>query len=203
MKLDICLPTLRTLPEVLPQIRQMESTAGTDCRIIASCQPVSAACNRNFCLDLASTPIIVMMDDDMEGWFPGWATKLVEPLLACPEVVMVSARLMAPNGELGPSCYRNRDLSQRWVTIPPARECVMPSAAIAFRNWGIRFDPEFQGSGWEDNDFCFNYLAMDPAAQFVVNNEVKLVHRNEEKQQKGAVWQVNHAYFRKKWSIRD
>lgn len=41
--------------------------------------------------------------------------------------------------------------------------------------------------------------AADPDAKFVQSNRCRLIHRNEMKNQKGANWKHNMAYFFTKW----
>ena len=225
--IDICIPTMRSLSEVEAQIAQIEATAELPHRIIASCQPVSAAINRNFCLHVASSPIIIMLDDDMEGFFPGWDVKLLEIFDVEPRAVMVSARLMSPQWKVGPSCARNGNLVPRWVEVFAAQDCLMPSAAIAFRNRGHRFDEGFVGSGWEDNDFCFkllfgcrarrlvkervakhyglalhDYLLAANVPRFYIDNACQLVHRNEMKEQfQGNRFAENRKHMYELWGI--
>jgi hypothetical protein len=208
MKLDICIPTMRPLDEIRPQIEAIERTAALPHRIIASCQVAYAAENRNFCLQAVASPIAVMLDDDIEGFAqtPGWDELLIAPFLEKaqrPELAVISARLMNPDGTVGPTCARNYDLTPDLIEIPPARDCIMPTAAIAFRNVGIRFDQAFVGSGWEDNDWMRQYLVRDPKSVFLMNNRCRLVHRNEMKRQGGKFWEHNRAYYRRKWQIHD
>jgi hypothetical protein len=79
----------------------------------------------------------------------------------------------------------------------------MPTAAIAFVHRGIRFDENFRGSGWEDNDWMKAIAANDPAAKFVQSNRCRLIHLNEMKRQHGDNWTHNKAYFYRKWSLPD
>jgi len=200
--IDIMIPTLRPLEDIQKQIDEIERNTHEPHRIIASCQNASAAINRNFCLQFARSDILVMLDDDIEGFFPGWLSTLVAPLNSCDEVVMVSARLMAPDGSVGASCAGVHDIESKWVPVPPKRDCVMPSAAIAFRNWGLRFDEHFIGSGFEDGDFCFQYLDLKPSVQFYINNQCKLIHRNEMKHQwENGHFEKNRRYFWRKWHV--
>jgi glycosyltransferase involved in cell wall biosynthesis len=208
--IDICIPTLRPLEEIRPQIEAIEQNTPEPHRIIASCQNASAAINRNFCLQYARSQIIVMVDDDICGFFPSWLSWLTLPLACLSAAVMVSARLMTPDGRIGAFCGGPHNTENRWAWVPPKRDCVMPTAAVAFRNWHLRFDEHFIGAGFEDSDFCFQYLDKDPKAEFYIANECKMVHRNEMKGQmedrsldyaEQPNVRKNREYFWWKWNV--
>ena len=198
--IDIVIPTLMTEDEIAPRVEMISNITRTPHRVITTCQKVSASANRNIGLDQAKSPIIIMIDDDIIGFFDGWEQKIIEPIIKDHRVCMVSARLMNKNGTTGPNCADNHDLSIPWIYLPKRNHCVMPSAAIAFVDKGLRFDENFIGSGWEDNDFCFQYLQLNPEYKFVLNNECPLIHLNEMKNQQ-LHFQHNQRYFYEKWKI--
>lgn len=200
--IDIIIPTLKQLNEVREQIDEMERNTFSSHRIIATCQPESAAWNRNFGLELATSDIIIMADDDMTGFFPGWEEKLIEPLWRDPQVCMVSARLMKEDGTVGSNCASSYDLTPEWIYVTKRRDSVMPSACIAFHDKKLRFDIEYIGSGWEDTDFCFQYLQIDPTYEFIINNNCQLIHKNEMKNQwENGLFERNKAIFYNKWRV--
>lgn len=200
--IDIIIPTLKTLDLIKDEIDEIESNTYTPHRIIATCQPESAAWNRNFGLEIANSNIIIMADDDMTGFFPGWDVALIEPLLQDPKVCMVSARLMTMDGKVGPNCASSYDLYPEWIYVKTRKDSVMPSACIAFINKGLRFDIAYIGSGWEDTDFCFQYLQLDPTYKFVINNNCKLIHKNEMKNQwEDNLFERNKQTFYNKWGV--
>jgi len=198
-ELDICIPTLLPREKLQEQMWDIQANTRTSYQIIASCQRMSAAANRNHCLQRACGQILIMLDDDITGFFPGWEQKLIEPLLADKSICMVSARLANRDGTCGVMCSNDNRLKPRWLEIEPRRDCVLPSAAIAFRNLGLRFDENYVGSGYEDSDFCFQYVAMN-AGRFAINNECRLIHLNEMKNQPDNNVR-NRKYFRKKWGV--
>lgn len=221
-KLDIMIPTIRRREEIQPQIDEIRKHTRRPHRIIASCQrDVSAAKNRNLCLEYARGEFLIMVDDDISGFYPGWEDGLLAPLAADPLVCLVSARLMNPDGTVGPMCGVGRTMSQPLIEVRPRRDCVLPSAAIAFRNLGLRFDEGFIGSGFEDGDFCFQLFALNSQHKFLVNNKCQLIHANEAKHQydracwdsgctlysgvqpkcKRCQFQINRAFFWKKWKV--
>ena len=199
-KIDIIIPTCKRLHEVQPLIAEIEANTLHPHRVIATCQRVSAPKNRNYGLTVAESSIIVMVDDDMTGFFKGWLIKMIEPIQADANVCMVSARLMRETGEAAHNSGDNYDLDSKWAYV---QRKVIPSAAIAFIDIGLKFDEEYIGSGFEDTDLCFQYHRENPDYEFVINNECRLVHRNEMKSQKSdGIWEHNQAIFLRKWNGR-
>lgn len=194
--MDILIPTNRS--DVSNQVAAIQYHTHPVHRIVTSQQPLSAAANRNWCLDRSEGEVLVMLDDDISGFSPGWLHALVAPLFDNPLVCMVSARLLTPDGRVAPTCSRCYDLTPEEIEVRPNDHCVLPSAAIAFRNIGLRFDEKFKGSGWEDNDFCFQYLQRNPWYKFIQSNRCRLIHANEQKRQ-SEFWDHNKDYFEWKW----
>lgn len=195
MACTILIPTCKP-----PRAEQIEAIhANTDdATVIVSSLNDSASVNRNWCLMGCTDDVAIMLDDDISGFYRGWEDDLLSPM-ADPDVVMVSARLMNPDGSVGPTCSRCYRLEPDAIEIEPSDHCVLPTAAIAFRNCGIRFDEGFIGSGWEDNDWCFEYLKRFPSAKFVQSNKCRLIHANEQKNQGDKFWIHNQMHFMKKW----
>jgi glycosyltransferase involved in cell wall biosynthesis len=199
LTIDIIIPTCKPLADVRPLIDALEDVTSEPHRIIATCQQVSAAKNRNYGLEIANSPIIVMIDDDMQGFFKGWLSRLVEPIQEDHKVCMVLARLKNPDGTLAPNSGDNYDTKEKWAYV---ERKVLPSSAIAMRDIGLRFDPLYIGSGFEDTDMCFQYHQRSHKYEFVINNECPLIHTNEMKNQKGDIWEHNEAVFLEKWNGR-
>lgn len=200
-KLDILIPTLKPLRDIRPLIDEIRCNTVTPHRIIASCQNTSAARNRNFCLEASRGDILIMVDDDITEFCINWETRLLKPFADDFNVCMVSARLVRHDGQPGPMCCGRQPLTPRWVTVHPRKDCVIPSAAIAFRNYGLRFDESFIGSGWEDNDFCFQYLKQDERSLFLIANDCRLIHKNEMKNQNDGYFNRNRRTFYSKWGL--
>ena len=199
--IDICIPTLKPPSAIEKQITAIKWYTGTPCRIITSCAPGSAAENRNRCLSKTTSNITIMVDDDVSGFFNGWEKELVAPLLADKDVCVVSARLLNPDGTVQNTCCSTKKLDPHWLEIKPRAEHVMPAAAIAFRNLGLRFDEQYVGSGYEDGDFCRQYFARDEKSKFILTNDCRMIHGNEMKNQGHDNLITNRAYFRKKWNV--
>lgn len=191
---DILIPTCKDDWELCEQIGELlQSDRDIDGdRIIYSCLKASASVNRNKCLDLARSEIVVMIDDDMAGFFPGWVDVLVAPLINDPDVMMTSARLLNEDGSIGPMMGDVKNYTSPTVVVPLA-----PSACIAFRNDGTRFNEEMLGSQWEDTSFIFRLKAKYPKGKIVVCNECRLIHKHEMKGSKYG--EYNKAIFEKEF----
>lgn len=197
--MKVLIPTMLTPTQLKPQFDEIRAVT-PDVQIIASCLDASASVNRNRCLewlDLGETA--VMLDDDIRGFYPGWIDDLLKGL-EIQNAVAVSARLLNPNGTIGPTCaycpdHTTPEVVLRWVRS----HCIMPTAAIAFVHRGHRFPESMIGSGWEDNFWMAEYAEADPDAVFIQSNRCRLIHHNEAKNQKGAYWDHNKAEFFKRW----
>jgi hypothetical protein len=196
--IDLIIPTCKARKDVLPLVDEIRAvTPGV--RVSVTGFKVSAATNRNYGLNRAQSEIVLMCDDDMTGFFPGWDALLVKTLVEN-DAAVVSARLMTPEGKPGVMVGAEYDMDQPVVKVK-ARQ--LPTACICFRNDGTRFDEAFIGSGFEDNDFCLQLAMLYPERGFYISNEVKLVHINEMKNQKGKYWDANRAYFLRKWRVQE
>lgn len=205
--IDIIIPTLKPYEECIDQINEIEQNTRIPHRLIVTCQNESAAVNRNFGLSFANSSEVIMCDDDMTGFFPGWAEKLVDHLHIDPLLCMVSARLKNPDGTIPRTCANNTDTSKDLIYVQKTRDSVMASACIAFINKGLKFDERYIGSGWEDTDYCFQYNVRNPNYKFAIANDCQLIHINEmkrqyEKQDGQTFFQINKAKFYQKWRIR-
>lgn len=171
--------------------------------VVYSHSDVSAAMNRNACLEVADKEyhpkFFVMIDDDISGFFHGWSELLVEPLND-PDVLYVSARLMNECGKPQVVMGFSKNISNALVPVS-----IAPSAAIAFRNDGTRFCDDYQGSGFEDTDFHFQLKEKyGYDKKVLINNRVKLTHLHEMKNQNGVgkgfnPFEENKKLFDRRW----
>ncbi len=208
MKFDICIPTCKTIDELDDLIKEIEYNTPEIHRLIVSCQPLSAARNRNYCLSYADSDIITMLDDDIRGFYPGWLTNLLYPIMQDKNIIMCSARLLDNNKNIAPgmgmvgdqngyaeihATYEINDIEYKRVT----------PAAVVFRKSDILFDENFIGSGYEDTSFMNEISKKFNGMKFIVNNHCKLIHMNESTNQGGNYWKHNHDYYCKKhpWDI--
>lgn len=195
-KILVCVPTYNR--NYIPENMYLQK----DTLFYASKLYVSAPTNRNVCLLKAKelkVDYIIMCDDDIKGFFTNWETKLIEPLIEDKNCQMVSASLIT-SSEGTPAIMIDiqRDMEIRRQLI---KEKQLPSACIAFRRNGLMFDQRYtkdnKGAGFEDTDFCFQINKKFPKATYYINNEVKLIHENECKEQKNI--KLFHQYFLEKW----
>lgn len=195
---DLIIPTCRDTedPEIVNMVKEAQAASSLNLRVIVTGLQTSAATNRNYGLERAASGIVLMMDDDIAGFPKGWDEHLASVLVCHQNVEMVSARLMTPDGKPGLMLNIPYDDGHPLYTVPQQQ---LPTACIALRNDGTRFDEMYAGSGFEDNDFCHQIVRKKPEAVFCIHNEVKVIHKNEMKNQ-GAAWEANQAYYRKKWS---
>ena len=165
--------------------------------LIFTGQPASASINRNYGLAIAQSDIIVMLDDDMRGFYEGWVDDLIKPL-EDDRVILVSARLLNPDGSIGSCmgagglpvegvCEANRSAYRGYFRLP--------TACIAFRKNPLRFNEGFVGSGYEDSAFMNDLCVRYPGKIFVVNNNCKLIHENRQVRQGGKFWEHNHKLY--------
>lgn len=207
--IDIIIPTYKPIKKLKNFLSKLAESISDNYNIITTCFPVSAATNRNYGLNEATSDIVIMIDDDIKGFFPGWADKLLEPL-EDKNVVMSSARLMHSKTKTGLMMSIIPDLSGKYQTetieygsplknIIPIR--LLPSACVAFRRNDFRFDEAYLGAGYEDTDACMQLNEKYPNGVYVINNEVKIIHRNEMKQQLNGQLEHNKRYFHWKWGL--
>ncbi len=163
--------------------------------LIVTCSMRSASINRNEGLNRSLSPYVIMCDDDIVELPFGWNRRLLYTLKENPEYMAVSARLMNPDGTPGINVSNNYQLDPDVVETP-----MIPTACCIFRNTGVRFDPRFIRAGWEDTDF-FMELATRYGGKFAIDNRVKVVHLNEEKNDGGAGNLYNRRIFMEKWGV--
>ncbi len=201
MNIDIIIPSFKKTKDY-KEIDNIELTRESDGEIIFTGLRKSAAKNRNYGLKKSNAKIIIMIDDDITGFYKGWDIDLTNSLINNYEIVMISARLMNSDGTLGhmmlskelkPQYY---DLSNDFFEVKRKR---LPTACIAIRRNELRFDKKFIGSGFEDDDYCKQLALEYTNGKFIINNKCKLIHLNEKKNQLDKYWKKNKKYFEKKW----
>lgn len=199
--MKILIPTCRPKSELAPMLAAIASTT-TDCHVIVSGLQASASVNRNRCLEcVAVGEVAIMLDDDIEGFYAGWVDDLLSSM-EDPQVVAASARLLNPDGSFGQTCSRCYDATPSQIEIKSNGWCVIPTAAIAFRHTGHRYEERYVGSGFEDSDYWAQILRDIPTAKFLQNNVCRLVHRNEMKNQGGNNWVHNKMLYCQRWLAR-
>ena len=193
---DVIIPTYRSVPEIAPLVAEILATAGVPVNVIATCRKASASVNRNCGLDRATSPIVFMLDDDIEALPTDWAKRMIAVMDEHSDGVMCSPRLMRPGGLLG---VMMGGIQAADSGVTTAIEHRLPTACVAVRNNGLRFDENFRGSGWEDNDYCLQLRQDRPDGTFLVVHDLHVIHRNEMKEQHGSNWDHNQQYLVAKW----
>lgn len=191
MNPDIIIPTCKDKYEISPLVCNVEGHS-IGCRVIATCQKTSAAINRNAGLDISTSDIVIMLDDDIAGFYDGWWNDLIAPLLQNKNIIIVSARLLNPDGGLGGMMFMG-DTGKDITAVPR-----VPTAAIAFRKTDLRFFEGYKLSGFEDDHFCAEMQERHTNGRIVINNRCKLIHKNEQKGQREG-WEYNKKIFDSIW----
>jgi glycosyltransferase involved in cell wall biosynthesis len=179
------------MAEITPMLSDLRMFTSHEHRIITTCLDASASVNRNYGLSLSEADVVIMIDDDISGFYDEWVEKLIKPLDDS-GIVFVSARLVRKDGRPATMVNRSNDYTSPIVTVESA-----PTAACAFRWTATRFCEEYRGSGFEDTHFI-KELQRDVGGRVVVNNRCKLIHANEMKNQIKN-FDHNYAVFHRYW----
>jgi len=167
-------------------------------RIIITCQPYSSSINRNMGLFAANTDIIAMLDDDIIGFYSGWLTDLIHPLLKDENVILSSARLTIdgekPARMMGGKVVSKCDIQDVDKSVFRGYKRVA-TACFAMRKNELIFDENFIGSGYEDTDFCNRLNMSYPGKRIVISNKCKLIHLNRMTNQGGNFFESNKSYY--------
>jgi len=197
MKVDIIIPTLKPLGQLVSLMYEVRKTATGGGDIIATCEIACAARNRNIGLDRSKTDIVIMIDDDVCNFPQGWDEALAKVVADDPLCMMSSARLLNPDGSLGQMLGHPPGLEDGSLWTAHLQE--LPTACIAMRKSDLRYDEDFVGSGWEDTGYAAAIRTREPNAKFIVHGGVRVTHINEMKNQGGKFFQQNRATYVRKW----
>ena len=125
---DIIIPTCK--PDVNAQIDEIKRFT-PEINVIATCEDTSAARNRNLGLSYAKSDLVIMMDDDITGFYKGWIDDLMN--FWDDSFAIMSVRLLEPNGKLGYMLSENDKMTKGAIVIEK-RE--VPTACIVFSMTG-------------------------------------------------------------------
>ena len=199
MFITVAVPTLKTIEQLQDIKKELESTVDlSNTEILFSCQNASASINRNWVLSHAKGDLIIMVDDDMKGFFPGWIDLLIKPFEDI-NVVMSSARLMTKDGNLGFMIGLNQGTQIQNGNLIDIKSKVVPSACICIRKNESRYDENFIGCGFEDTDYCIRLCQEYPNGKIIVVDNCRLIHLQEMKNETGVFWNKNRETFFSKW----
>ena len=194
MDYSIIIPTFRPA-ESLRDLTDELASAEPGVPVIITSKQGSPAFNRNAGLNATETPAVVMVDDDTRDLPRFFARDLVASLIADSRLVIVSAKLINPDGRVFmggrfPKGETGVDLSLvGWA----------PSACFAAYNNGVRFDESLPC--FEDVDYCFQLTATMVGVKFAVNNDVRVRHLNRETWRKDDAATIAAARFKAKWGM--
>jgi glycosyltransferase involved in cell wall biosynthesis len=208
MLISITIPTLKTKEQLKSLIQEItNNTHDVEYELIYSCIQQSAAKNRNWCIDNSKGDIIIQMDDDMTGFYEGWCSSLIKPLIDTPEKYsIVASRLLDKNKNIGPMLgdgNNKLNINEPYVKAIHTKETglnLVCSACIAFKRCNVRFCEDFLGATYEDSYFAFEMNKAFPDKIVIINNLCKLIHLGESKgRQVGGVnaWAHNRKLFHK------
>jgi len=201
MNVKVIIPTCKHVDDIAVLVYQMETRWSKELEIIYTCvQGGSASENRNAGLQKCSEgDVVIMVDDDIDQLPLCWDRYMWEPFQKNPDAFsMVSARLLNSDGTIQPVMGGHASRRTGYAEVN-----VMPSAMISFKFTGIVFDQAYKGSGWEDTDFCRQMKTAFPHKKFIINNDIKVIHRNEMKNQGGEIWVKNREHYIKKWGSEE
>ena len=202
--ISIIIPSLKSAEDLRDMLKCIEETTVLNNKVIVTGLQASASVNRNHGLEwMGDAKLGIMLDDDVEGFYKGWDQDLVAPFSNDPQLAVISARLMTRGGKPGANCADNYDLGPDYIYVQKKQYSILPTAAIAFKNIGLKFDENFIGSGFEDSDWMFRYLESNKDFKFMINNKCRLIHLNEMKNQKGTYWDHNFKYFNDKYAAKE
>ena len=185
MKVCIIIPTIKLVSRLIALFEEIKHTVYYDLNLIIESSKESAAINTNRGMDKAKGEYIVICGDDVEQFPMHWDKGLVDAMEATGATI-VGPRLLNPDGKLQAVNYANYDLSRDYV-----QTTTMITAICMFKNTPLRMDENYLGSGFDDTDFC-----LQIGGPYFVANTVRVVHRNEKKNQFN---EQNRAYFNSKW----
>jgi glycosyltransferase involved in cell wall biosynthesis len=191
----IAIPTFKTYDYVAKQIEDIRRTMTVAGDVFATCKNLSASENRNEAIRKCKQgDILIMVDDDISGFYKGWDKDLTDILVSDERIIMTSARLLTRDGSPGPQIGAE---DRNGLEYYEAHGGAVPSAAIAFKVDDLIFDFNYKGAGWEDTDFCRQKKLKYPNGQIVITNKCRLIHKLEFKHM-GADTE-NAKYFAHKW----
>ena len=190
------IPTCKDLYDTIKQQSEMLTNAKLIEFIYVSALKASAAVNRNDCLNNIKSELVIMLDDDITGFYPGWDADLIQPLIENDNISIVSARLMNSDTTYANVMHDNFIYVNGYHRSPIN---LVPTAGIAFRPNGIKFDENYIKASFEDTDWCKQISQRYPHMYTVINNNCKLIHLNEMKFQVGEAWNHNRSYYISKW----
>lgn len=163
---DVIIVTDKSELEIAPMRVCVEGYC-MDCSVIVTCREgKSLAENRNYGLDQATSPVVIMLDGLVQGFYRGWWRELIQPM-ENPSIVMLTARLMDTDGIIINMPYSDNKMLEPVEYVP-----VIPLMCCTIRNDGIRFE--------DTNDIDYRFmgkiLAKTQGSALGINNSCKMIY---------------------------
>jgi glycosyltransferase involved in cell wall biosynthesis len=209
--ISITIPTIKD--DITHQKKMIQKNTDDDLNweIVVVKHKASASVNRNLCIEQAKGDIIVMIDDDIMGFYNGWIRDFITPLIENPDnISMITPRLINRDGVLSGQLGDNGDKNipdEQYTVAKHTDETnlnIIGSSCIAFFKNDIRFDENYPGATYEDSDFCMQFAKAFPEKRIVINNRCKMIHLDEGKGRSingENISLLNKKYFAEKWGI--
>jgi glycosyltransferase involved in cell wall biosynthesis len=210
--ISITIPTIKD--DVQDQIDLIEKNTDKDINweLVVVQNKASASINRNLCIERAKGDVIVMIDDDIFGFYDGWIKCFISPMINNPDKIsMITPRLINKEGVLsgqlgdnGKKVIPEEDYTTA-IHTDETKLNIIGSSCIAFFKNDIRFDEGYPGATYEDGDFCMQFNKAFPEKKIVINNKCKMIHLDEGKGRKNKkgenIPSYNKKFFATKWGI--
>lgn len=202
----IGIPTIKD--NVDEQIEKIKKSTNIEVEVFGTCTKGSASENRNLVIDRAKYDLIIMTDDDVDGYYFDWVKDMLE-VWDESKMNILSIRPLRKDGSICPLLGDNGSSRTDQGDIFPAVHTdrtgfnICGSATIMFKRTHVRFDSSAYifGGCYEDSDFCMEMNKKFPNKKVYITNKVKLIHNMEQKGRgvNKEHWAHNRNSFGKKW----
>jgi glycosyltransferase involved in cell wall biosynthesis len=189
---SVCIPAYGFTPKLYRTTWSIGTTIDLPgCQLIIHAAKQSVAANRNACLRAARNDVICFVDDDV--LLPGgWLSAFVATLQSWPAVGAVGPRITGVAGQ-AQNTMSNIAEDQRVSAVIPGTVLCYSRERVG----GLKFDEDYEGSQWEDTDWCMQVRSM--GLDTICLGNVHVLHDNGMVNGRGEVWERNKARFRVKW----
>jgi hypothetical protein len=182
----ICIPVYQhsdLLARTLENIRNSHFKAVASIDLVVSIEKQSVVQNRLDCLKHTNTDLVLWLDDDIEFQSAGWDLYLLYQMNSHKDI-----------GALGINCVNYTANSLKSDRTHGDVLDVCGAVMFTRRIDNVEFDPIYQGSQWEDTDYC--YQVRRAGYRVVQNNGVYAIHYTQTRNASNN----NAAIFHAKWS---
>ena len=205
---SIGIPTIKD--NVDAQIEAIKQSTEVEVDVFGTCTKGSAAQNRNLVIERAKYDLIIMCDDDIEGYYFDWVKDMLN-IWDDEKMNILSIRPLRKDGSICPLLGDNGSQGLEQGLLFPALHTkatglnICGSATIMFKKTHVRFDEQAYVAGgcYEDSDFAMSCNKAFPNKKVYITNQVRLIHNMEQKGRgvNREHWVHNRDSFAKKWGI--